>query len=189
MTQDEIIEMARRAGFDPHDMSSDFTCNLKDINSFAKLVAQHEREACAKVCDLAMLQNQEAINVLENDEYIAKCFIQGAMTQLVKTSKAIRACSRANSCAEPPPGNDSRNNLTATSGISLDSAPALRQNFINRSKCTLHQYSVFSVTFNPRPSTIRTTHAFGCSATILSFPSLMLPILQSPTELSTFFSP
>jgi hypothetical protein len=43
MTQEEIIEMARRAGFDPHDMSSDFTCNLKDINSFAKLVAQHER--------------------------------------------------------------------------------------------------------------------------------------------------
>jgi len=51
MTQDEIIEMAKQAGFDPHDMSSDFTCNLKDINSFAKLVAQHEREACAKVCE------------------------------------------------------------------------------------------------------------------------------------------
>ena len=51
MTQDEIIEMAKKAGFDPHDMSSDFTCNLKDINSFAKLVAQHEREACAKVCE------------------------------------------------------------------------------------------------------------------------------------------
>ena len=51
MTQDEIIEMAEQAGFDPHDMSSDFTCNLKDINAFAKLVAQHEREACAIVCD------------------------------------------------------------------------------------------------------------------------------------------
>ena len=54
MTQDEIIKMARRGGFDPHDMSSDFTCNLKDINSFAKLVAQHEREACAKVCEDSM---------------------------------------------------------------------------------------------------------------------------------------
>jgi uncharacterized protein (DUF433 family) len=51
MTQDEIIEMARQAGFDPHDMSSDFTCNLKDINAFSKLVAQHEREACAKMVD------------------------------------------------------------------------------------------------------------------------------------------
>lgn len=50
-----------------------------------------EREACAKICDLAMLQNQEAINELENDEHIAKCFIQGAMNQLVKTAKAIRA--------------------------------------------------------------------------------------------------
>jgi hypothetical protein len=51
MTQDEIIEMARQAGFDPHDMSSDFTCNLEDINAFAKLVAAKEREACAKMAD------------------------------------------------------------------------------------------------------------------------------------------
>ena len=66
MNQTEIIEMAREAGFDPHDMSSDFTCNLENINDFAKLVAEHEREACAKLCDLAMLQNQEAINELED---------------------------------------------------------------------------------------------------------------------------
>ena len=90
MNQTEIIEMAREAGFDPHDMSSDFTCNLENINDFAKLVAEHEREACAKLCDLAMLQNQETINELEEDEHIAQCFIQGAMTQLVKTSNAIR---------------------------------------------------------------------------------------------------
>ena len=51
---------------------------------------ENEREACAKLCDLAMLQNQETINELEEDEHIAQCFIQGAMTQLVKTSKAIR---------------------------------------------------------------------------------------------------
>ena len=51
MTQDEIIEMAREAGFDPHDMSSDFTCNLENINAFARLVVAKEREACAKVCE------------------------------------------------------------------------------------------------------------------------------------------
>jgi hypothetical protein len=51
MTQQEIIEMARQAGFDPHDMSSDFTCNLENINAFAKLVAEHERESCAKLAD------------------------------------------------------------------------------------------------------------------------------------------
>ena len=66
-----------------------------DLNEFAKLVAEHEREACAKLCDLAMFQNQEAINELEEDEHIAQCFIQGAMTQLVKTSKAIRARGQA----------------------------------------------------------------------------------------------
>ena len=47
MTRDDIIRMAREAGFDPHDMSADFTCNLKDIERFAAA----EREACAKVCD------------------------------------------------------------------------------------------------------------------------------------------
>ncbi len=55
MTQDEIVKMAREAGFDPHDMSDDFTCNLEDIERFASLVAAAEREACAKVCaDIAM---------------------------------------------------------------------------------------------------------------------------------------
>jgi len=53
-----------------------------------------EREACAKLCDLAMLQNQEAINELK-DELIAQCFVQGAINQLVKTAKAIRARGKA----------------------------------------------------------------------------------------------
>lgn len=51
MTKEEIIETARQAGFDLHDMSSDFTCNLDNIEAFAKLVADHEREACAEICD------------------------------------------------------------------------------------------------------------------------------------------
>jgi len=44
MTQDEIIEMANKA-FD----ESSFTD--AEVICFAKLVAQHERESCAKVCD------------------------------------------------------------------------------------------------------------------------------------------
>ena len=71
MTRDDIISMAKEAGFDPHDMSDDFTCNLMDIERFAVLViSSHqpqssmswqegyeigvatEREACAKVCDV-----------------------------------------------------------------------------------------------------------------------------------------
>jgi hypothetical protein len=49
MTKEEIIEMAKQAGFSSavgkHIALDD------DLERFAKLVAQHEREACAKVCD------------------------------------------------------------------------------------------------------------------------------------------
>jgi hypothetical protein len=51
MIKEDIIRMAREAGFDPHDMSDDFTCNLEDIERFASLVAAAEREACAKVVE------------------------------------------------------------------------------------------------------------------------------------------
>ena len=45
MTQNEIIEMARQAEFVNLDLCS------SELERFAKLVAQHEREACAKVCE------------------------------------------------------------------------------------------------------------------------------------------
>ena len=50
MTQDQIIFMARASGWmSEYESSTGFSaeCAIK----FAKLVAQHEREACAKVCD------------------------------------------------------------------------------------------------------------------------------------------
>jgi hypothetical protein len=52
MTQDEIIEMARQAGFVEYELD-DGTTNAFDkrYEAFAKLVAAKEREACAKVCD------------------------------------------------------------------------------------------------------------------------------------------
>jgi len=43
MTQDEIIEMARKAGLDP-----DLWNYTDAFEAFAKLVADKEREACAK---------------------------------------------------------------------------------------------------------------------------------------------
>ena len=92
MTKKEIIEMAIQAGFVEYELDDGTTRAIdKRYEAFAVLVASAEREACAKLCDLAMLQNQETINELEEDEHVAQCFIQGAMTQLVKTSKAIRA--------------------------------------------------------------------------------------------------
>lgn len=57
MNQDEIVEMARQAGFSlTHSgLVKLWLANSKDIESFAKLVADvataKEREACAKVCE------------------------------------------------------------------------------------------------------------------------------------------
>ena len=50
MTQDEIIEMARRSGVNDDGYRFEFN-QYKYLETFAKLVAQHEREACAKVCE------------------------------------------------------------------------------------------------------------------------------------------
>lgn len=53
MTQDEIIRMAREAGFSERDAMgrTAFLGNSYDIERFAALVAAHEREACAKLCE------------------------------------------------------------------------------------------------------------------------------------------
>jgi hypothetical protein len=59
MTQDEIIEMARKAGFLTNELKSyvisPYTSedqNLyQELKAFAKLLAEKEREACAKLCE------------------------------------------------------------------------------------------------------------------------------------------
>jgi hypothetical protein len=55
MTQNEIIEMARQAGIEEaYSLEhNQYLVKFKDgsLDAFAKLVAQHEREACAKVCE------------------------------------------------------------------------------------------------------------------------------------------
>jgi hypothetical protein len=53
MAREEIIKLAREAGFDPHDMSADFSCNLINIEHFAELVADAERN---KLADWMMRQ-------------------------------------------------------------------------------------------------------------------------------------
>jgi hypothetical protein len=46
MTKEDIIRMAREAGLDP-----DLWNYTDAFERFAALVAAHERDACAKVCD------------------------------------------------------------------------------------------------------------------------------------------
>ena len=52
MTQDEMIELAKQSGFERlGHTAEDWVCHLEDIEEFIKLVAEHEREACAEICD------------------------------------------------------------------------------------------------------------------------------------------
>jgi hypothetical protein len=48
MTKDEIMHMAREPDIDWHKHWGD---NENRLERFAALVAAHEREACAKVCE------------------------------------------------------------------------------------------------------------------------------------------
>lgn len=48
MTQEQIIQMARDAGFSKKQAEMYFP---EMLGRFADLVAAHEREECAKVCD------------------------------------------------------------------------------------------------------------------------------------------
>ena len=66
MTQDEIIEMARQAGWSGIYSSWTSSTNrtsltvpvtMQQIEAFAKLVAVKEREACAKLCDSFQARN------------------------------------------------------------------------------------------------------------------------------------
>jgi hypothetical protein len=50
MTQDEIIEMARQTKMPFYWRTGEITY-LDKLQAFAKLVAQHEREACAKIVE------------------------------------------------------------------------------------------------------------------------------------------
>jgi hypothetical protein len=50
MTKEEIIKMAEQAGF-MFDRGSPIGFTYSMLKDFAKLVAEHEREECAKVAD------------------------------------------------------------------------------------------------------------------------------------------
>ena len=91
MTQDEIIEMAKQAGlmadgemwFSPTYGSGDV--HISHLEAFAKLVAEKEREACAKLFELTDLGGLKSDVWLQN--YTA--------TILDGYAKAIRARGQA----------------------------------------------------------------------------------------------
>ena len=67
MTREEIISMAREAGMSitlPRSGRYDGNVggNVVDLTNFAKLVAEHERGECVKVCEELGDMNQESHN-------------------------------------------------------------------------------------------------------------------------------
>jgi len=68
MTQDELFELANKAGIGFVRFSGEK--NIEKIEAFAKLVAQHEREACAKIVEESSLPDtysQECLPEVAND--------------------------------------------------------------------------------------------------------------------------
>ena len=51
MTKEEIIEMARQAGVEDSNEYNHLVCTEVELVAFARLVARHEREVCALICD------------------------------------------------------------------------------------------------------------------------------------------
>jgi len=71
MTQDEIIEMAEQAGMTRDgDMwfsngKGDMDVEQKHLEAFAKLIAEREREACAKIVEVEAMQYSEPVWAFE----------------------------------------------------------------------------------------------------------------------------
>ena len=64
MNDEQIIEMAKQAGAIPihKDFDQLALIGTENVKAFAKLVAEHEREACAKVCeDYGRAEEMQAI--------------------------------------------------------------------------------------------------------------------------------
>jgi len=63
MDREEIIRMAREVGieFDPR-WGTCYTGNVQ-LERFASLVAAHEREACAKACDVLAVHPEYASDI------------------------------------------------------------------------------------------------------------------------------
>jgi hypothetical protein len=58
MTQDEIIDMAYKAGLEVHKWKKtkeyQIRCWYEEFYDFAQLVAEHERNECAKLADISV---------------------------------------------------------------------------------------------------------------------------------------
>ena len=61
MAQEDIVKMARKAGIAKYGLG--WTCWEGQLERFAALVAAHEREACAQVCDVLAVHPEYASDI------------------------------------------------------------------------------------------------------------------------------
>ena len=67
MNQNEIIELARQAGVEDSNEYDHLVCTEVELVAFAKLIAEKERNACAKICeDLDLPFAADAIHARKN---------------------------------------------------------------------------------------------------------------------------
>ena len=67
MTQSEIIDMARDSGMELYGLGKNRARFVHHLEAFAKLVAEKERNACAKICeDLELPFVADAIHARKN---------------------------------------------------------------------------------------------------------------------------
>ena len=89
MTTDELIAMAREAGFELADNSTDEALNR--FRAFAALVAAQEREACAQVC---AREEARALYNFDNDLEANRPFWNGGSQVATSCEASIRARSK-----------------------------------------------------------------------------------------------
>jgi hypothetical protein len=59
MTKEEIIKMVKVAGgYSPEKYPDEWRLDVDDLSRFAKLVAEVEREACAKIAENRILHDE-----------------------------------------------------------------------------------------------------------------------------------
>ena len=90
MNREDIIRMAREVGLPPCAYD-DYGNQIGNLESFAALVAAAEREACAKVCDQAVKENEETNAEFSATEIFEKAVVAGAIHQAQRIASAIRA--------------------------------------------------------------------------------------------------
>jgi hypothetical protein len=59
MNREDVIRMAREASADKDDQNIFFDLTVDELEAFAKLIAQHEREACAQFIETGYVRQFE----------------------------------------------------------------------------------------------------------------------------------